>query len=102
MNRRKFISSTIAATSGLLVSRTNGNAQTTHKSLRSYDREVTALLSRMTLQEKIGQMLQAEQDKLADGDIEKYSIGSVLSGGSSDPKAGNSVEAWTDLYDSLQ
>ena len=56
----------------------------------------------MTLQEKIGQMLQAEQDKLADGDIEKYAIGSVLSGGSSDPKAGNSVEAWTDLYDSLQ
>ena len=56
----------------------------------------------MMLQEKIGQMLQAEQDKLAEGDIEKYAIGSVLSGGSSDPKAGNSVEAWTDLYDSLQ
>lgn len=60
------------------------------------------MMARMTLQEKIGQMLQAEQDKLADGDIEKYAIGSVLSGGSSDPKAGNSVEAWTDLYDSLQ
>jgi len=56
----------------------------------------------MTLQEKIGQMLQAEQDKLAEGDIEKYSIGSVLSGGSSDPKSGNSLEAWTNLYDSLQ
>ena len=102
MNRRKFISSTLAATSGLLVSQTDGNSQTTHKSLRSYETEVSALLSRMTLQEKIGQMLQAEQDKLADGDIEKYAIGSVLSGGSSDPKAGNSVEAWTDLYDSLQ
>lgn len=102
MNRRTFISSTVAATSGLLVSRTDGNSQTTHKSLRSYESEVSAMMARMTLQEKIGQMLQAEQDKLADGDIEKYAIGSVLSGGSSDPKAGNSVEAWTDLYDSLQ
>src|SRR6185503_14076487 len=103
MDRRKFISSTIAATGGLVVSRSEGNSQGRgRRSLTSYDTQVTALLSRMTLAEKIGQMLQAEQDKLADGDIEKYAIGSVLSGGSSDPKAGNSVEAWTDLYDSLQ
>ena len=103
MNRRKFISSTLAATGGLLVSRSEGNAQRlSPKPFTAYDRQVRALLSRMTLQEKIGQMLQAEQDKLAEGDIEKYSIGSVLSGGSSDPKSGNSLEAWTNLYDSLQ
>jgi beta-glucosidase len=103
MNRRKFISSTLAATGGLLVSRSEGNAQRLNpKPFPFYDRQVRALLSRMTLQEKIGQMLQAEQDKLAEGDIEKYSIGSVLSGGSSDPKSGNSLEAWTNLYDSLQ
>ena len=103
MNRRKFISSTLAATGGLLVSPSEGNAQRLNPKLfTAYDRQVRALLSRMTLQEKIGQMLQAEQDKLAEGDIEKYSIGSVLSGGSSDPKSGNSLEAWTNLYDSLQ
>ena len=106
MNRRKFISSTLAATGGLLVSRSEGNAQRLNRLNRSsftaYDAQAHALLSRMTLQEKIGQMLQAEQDKLAEGDIEKYSIGSVLSGGSSDPKSGNSLEAWTNLYDSLQ
>jgi beta-glucosidase len=35
-------------------------------------------------------------------DIEKYAVGSVLSGGSSDPKEGNSLQAWTDLYDHIQ
>ena len=57
----------------------------------------------MTLEEKIGQMTQAEQDALKDvNDIQKYFLGSLLSGGSSDPKAGNSLEAWTDMYDGYQ
>ena len=57
----------------------------------------------MTLEEKVGQMTQAEQDALKDlSDIRTYALGSLLSGGSSDPKAGNSVTAWTDLYDRLQ
>lgn len=57
----------------------------------------------MTLEEKVGQMTQAEQDALKDiNDIEKYFLGSLLSGGNSDPKAGNSVQAWTDMYDRYQ
>ena len=57
----------------------------------------------MTLEEKLGQMTQAEQDALKDvSDIQKYFLGSLLSGGGSDPKAGNSLEAWTDMYDSYQ
>jgi beta-glucosidase len=57
----------------------------------------------MTLDEKIGQMTQPEQDALKDpADIENLSIGSILSGGNSDPKEGNSLKAWTDLYDRLQ
>lgn len=71
--------------------------------LSSYDPEVQALLSTMTLDEKIGQMIQAESRELkGPEDIETFYLGSILSGGSDDPKAGNSVEAWTDLYDSLQ
>ena len=51
------------------------------KSLSSYDGEANALLSKMTLEEKIGQMTQAEQDALKDiNDIEKYFLGSLLSG----------------------
>ena len=69
----------------------------------SYDARVHSLLQTMTLEEKIGQMTQAEQNALKDvTDIEKYFLGSLLSGGSSDPKAGNSLAAWTDMYDGYQ
>lgn len=71
--------------------------------LSSYDDKVNELISKMTLEEKIGQMTQPEQDALSDKrDIEKYFLGSLLSGGGSDPKSGNSLKSWTDLYDELQ
>ena len=72
-------------------------------SLRSFDREAKALVSQMTLDEEIGQMTQPDQEFIKDpADIEHYFFGSILSGGSSDPKEGNSLQAWTDLYDRLQ
>ncbi|HEV7498463.1 MAG TPA: glycoside hydrolase family 3 N-terminal domain-containing protein, partial [Vicinamibacteria bacterium] len=71
--------------------------------LSAHDAEAKALLAKMTLDEKVGQMTQAEQDHLADvKDIQTYFLGSVLSGGNSDPKAGNSLQAWTDMYDANQ
>src|SRR5215216_4749925 len=73
------------------------------KPLSSFDAKVRELLSQMTLEEKIGQMTQPEQDALKDAsDIEKYFVGSLLSGGNSDPKEGNSLQAWTDMYDRNQ
>jgi len=73
------------------------------KMLSSYDSQAKALLAQMTLEEKIGQMTQPEQNELKDpADVEKYFVGSLFSGGSSDPKEGNSLKAWTDLYDRLQ
>ncbi|MCX5634154.1 MAG: hypothetical protein NTW93_10855, partial [Phycisphaerae bacterium] len=75
----------------------------TNRRLSSYDLQVKELLSKMTLEEKIGQMTQAEHGGLKDiTDIEKYYLGSILSGGSSDPENGNSLQAWTDLYDNYQ
>jgi beta-glucosidase len=48
-------------------------------------------------------MTQPDQVFIKDpADIERYFVGSILSGGSSDPKEGNSLQAWTDLYDRLQ
>jgi beta-glucosidase len=71
--------------------------------LSSFDPQVKPLLARMTLEEKIGQMTQPDQEYIQDlTDIEKYFIGSILSGGTSDPKEGNGLQAWTDLYDRLQ
>jgi beta-glucosidase len=73
------------------------------KPLSSFDAQVKPLLARMTLAEKIGQMTQPDQESIKDlADIETCFVGSVLSGGTSDPKEGNSLQAWTDLYDRLQ
>ncbi len=114
INRRHFIgSSALAASASMFapaIIEALGKRPITamanpavQQPLSSYDGKVRELLSRMTLEEKIGQMTQAEQDALKDiNDIEKYSLGSLLSGGDSDPKAGNSLEAWTDMYDGYQ
>ena len=72
-------------------------------SLKANDAKVRALLGRMTLEEKIGQMIQANSASLKDpADVENLFLGSVLSGGSSDPKTGNGLVDWTDHYDNLQ
>src|SRR5712691_3562557 len=72
------------------------------RKLSSYDAQARALLGTMTLDEKVGQMTQAEQDKLTDAkDIEAYFLGSLLSGGDSDPRT-NSLQDWTDMYDRFQ
>jgi beta-glucosidase len=87
----------------LLVASQNISLASAHKPLSSYDPQVKDLLSQMTLEEKIGQMTQAEHGKLKDPtDVEKYYLGSLLSGGNADPNQGNSLLAWTDLYDSYQ
>jgi len=71
--------------------------------LTSFDSKIDPLLQKMTLEEKIGQMIQAENTGLQElSDIENYYLGSILSGGSADPKAGNQPRHWADLYESLQ
>lgn len=54
-----------------------------------------ALLQQMTLAEKIGQMTQVDSDALRKnpGDVQKFFLGSVLSGGNSNP-ADNRFETW--------
>ena len=75
-------------------------ASRTHLSAR--DATVRALLGRMTLEEKVGQMTQADQQFLTEArDIETYFLGSVLSGGDSDP-ATNRLEDWTEMVERLQ
>ncbi len=71
--------------------------------LSSYDPQVNEVLARMTLDEKIGQMTQADKEYVKDpADIETLFLGSILNGGNSDPDDGNSLEAWTNMVDNLQ
>jgi len=67
----------------------------------SIDVRVADLLSRMTLQEKIGQMLQVERVNTSPTDVYQNVIGSVLSGGGSTPNP-NTATAWADEVDRYQ
>ncbi len=87
---------------GLAVLAASARSADAPKRLLANDPQVKALLGRMSLEEKIGQMTQAEQHQLVEeGDIETYFLGSLLSGGDSDPKT-NGLQDWTDLYDRFQ
>src|SRR5690349_20640816 len=56
-------------------------AATGHKMLTDFDLQVNRLLGQMTLDEKIGQMTQPDQQFLKNlDDIDKYHLGSLLSG----------------------
>ena len=69
---------------------------------RSIEERVTDLLARMTLAEKIGQMIQIDRGFLQnEADIQTYGIGSILSGGGSVP-AVNQPSAWADMVDEYQ
>lgn len=72
------------------------------RSLSSFDAQAKELLARMTLDEKVGQMTQADQQHLTDpSDVATYFLGSVLSGGDSDPPT-NSMQDWTDRVERVQ
>jgi len=67
------------------------------------DRRVADLMSRMTLDDKIGQMTQAERGAVAPdpAQITALRLGSVLSGGGSVPTP-NTPAAWVDMVNTFQ
>ena len=68
----------------------------------STNNDVSGLISSMTLEEKIGQMTQVDYRYLQDvTDINKYFLGSILSGGGSTPPI-NQPSSWVDLYNRFQ
>ncbi|HEV3471180.1 MAG TPA: glycoside hydrolase family 3 N-terminal domain-containing protein [Pyrinomonadaceae bacterium] len=112
ISRREFIGATAAAGAATLsapslVTALGAEAAPAQRPLASYDAQAREVLARMTLEEKVGQMTQPEQDALKElDDIRNYFVGSLLSGGNSDPRAGgaadNSLAAWTEMYDRYQ
>ena len=68
----------------------------------SVTQRVSDLMSRMTLDDKIGQMTQAERADLThQSDITTNALGSLLSGGGSTPTP-NTPAAWADMIDAFQ
>ncbi|PON89601.1 Glycoside hydrolase [Trema orientale] len=63
---------------------------------------INDLLNRMTLEEKIGQMVQIDRTVASAEVMKKYLIGSVLSGGGSVPSKQASPETWVDMVNDFQ
>ncbi len=71
--------------------------------LTENDAEIKEVINQMTLAEKVGQMTQPDINSIKDlHNIKKLRLGSILSGGSSDPKTGNELHDWANLYSKCQ
>ena len=102
-SRRQFLAGSIAALGAPLLARDALAQAATAKQLSAFEGEVQKFLGRLTLAEKVGQMTQPDQMYLHDlDDIQKYHLGSLLSGGDSDPQTGNDFHSWRELYNHLQ
>ncbi|KAI5391494.1 hypothetical protein KIW84_076344 [Lathyrus oleraceus] len=66
------------------------------------DTRIKDLVDRMTLEEKIGQMVQIERTVASTDVVNKYYIGSILSGGGSAPKAEATANDWVDMVNEFQ
>ena len=89
-------------TSFILIFNLFGCESMKNKDLAEDTAFVDSLLKQMTIDEKIGQMTQVDQQFLNDiSDISKYGFGSLLSGGGSTPKV-NEPKAWAEMYDEYQ
>lgn len=66
------------------------------------ERQAEAMLKQMTLAEKVGQMTQVDMAALTNKeDITRLALGSMLSGGGSDPKD-ITAKGWADMVDDYQ
>ena len=79
-----------------------GNGPAYKDSWRPVKVRVADLMARMTLDDKLGQMMQAERLGVkSPADVTTSRLGSLLSGGSSQPTPNNAV-TWADMYDGFQ
>lgn len=62
---------------------------------------IESLLSQMSIEQKAGQMIQAEIRSVSPSDVRKYGLGSILNGGGSFPKGNKqaTVKDWLDTAD---
>jgi beta-glucosidase len=66
------------------------------------DQRVENLLSRMTQDEKIGQMTLVEKNSVVPDAITQYALGGLLSGGGGYPRGNNTPQGWLDMVNSFQ
>jgi len=67
------------------------------------EQRIDALMATMTVEEKVGQIVQGDISTITPADLRKYRLGSILAGGGSDPggKYNATPKAWLDLADAF-
>jgi beta-glucosidase len=100
---RQFYPSPTLLLAGTLLLCCVAHAADLKTQFSKFDSQAKALLQQMTVDEKIGQMVQPDQEFLKSiDDIQTYHFGSILSGGNSDPKTGNDLQSWTEMFNRLE
>lgn len=69
----------------------------------AHEAQIDALLERMSVEEKVGQMMQPELRNVTPEDVRNYHLGSILNGGGSYPHGNKSASAaeWLELADAF-
>lgn len=108
---RKFVTKVIALLLSIIFVLTVGCAKTKNKvsenlviyknNKYSTAERVKDLVNRMSLEEEIGQMVQADRANITPKESGDYKLGSILSGGGSTPEE-NSPRAWTEMISKYQ
>lgn len=67
------------------------------------EQRVASLMARMTVEEKVGQLIQADILSVTPDDVRKYRLGSILAGGNSKPHGAllANAEQWKELADAF-
>ncbi len=104
IRKMAFLAVSCLALAGCLLGSPKNNQQTDTQQtglLQNRDDKVEALLKRMTLEQKVAQMIQAEIKFVTPEDLRQYGLGSILNGGGSFPNNDKhaSVDDWLALAD---
>jgi beta-glucosidase len=99
---RKLLAAVLLLTAAAVPTGTAAAADPIYKDpAQPIPARVADLLGRMSLDEKVGQMTQAERNAVSNADLTNFRIGSLLSGGGSAPSPNNAT-SWANMYDNFQ
>lgn len=72
-----------------------------YDSKKSIDENIETFLSKMTIEEKVGQMIQVERRSISPENVKQYFIGSMFAAGGSAPER-NDIEGWKSMINNYK
>ncbi len=71
------------------------------ESAQAIESRITAIIEKMTVEQKVGQMVQPEIQEISYAEVKQFHIGSVLNGGGSfpDEEKNSSINDWLEMAD---